>query len=125
MKLCVPTTGEDGLTETVSDHFGRAPAYTFYDTETDAVDAMPNESKHMGGSGMPPDVVASAGADVLLCHNLGKPALSMLQERGVTVYTGVGGTVGDVIEQWRAGALEEATMADAGGHHDHDHDHDH
>jgi predicted Fe-Mo cluster-binding NifX family protein len=44
MKVCVPTTGMDGLNDTVAQHFGRAPTYTVVDTETNKIKDCPQSS---------------------------------------------------------------------------------
>ncbi|MDK2826366.1 MAG: hypothetical protein PWQ44_1546, partial [Methanolobus sp.] len=34
MKLCIPSMGQNGMEDTVGQHFGKVPYYTLYDTET-------------------------------------------------------------------------------------------
>ncbi len=107
MKVCVPSEGTGGLDAPVGEHFGRVPTYTVYDTETGQVEVLPNESEHMGGSGLPGQLLAQAGVDVLLCAGLGRRALALLHERGIEVRTGASGTVREAIEAWKNGQLSE------------------
>jgi predicted Fe-Mo cluster-binding NifX family protein len=37
MKLCIPTLGNGGLDDVVSEHFGRAPTFTVEDMENNEV----------------------------------------------------------------------------------------
>ena len=65
MRICVPTEGNGGLDDRVGEHFGRSPTYTIYDTETGEVEILPNTSEHLGGSGLPAELLAQAGVDVV------------------------------------------------------------
>lgn len=119
MKLCVPTMGERGLDEQVSPHFGRAPTFVLYDTETGTVEILPNRSEHMGGFGKPPEKLAEAGAEVMLCSALGPRAIRVFEQLGIEVYVGATGTVSQAIEMWRSGKLQMATDENACKMHKH------
>lgn len=108
MRVCIPTAGEGGLDDQVGEHFGRAPTYTIYDTETGEVEVLPNTSEHLGGSGLPVELLAQAGVDVVLCAGIGSRALSLLSQYGIEVCTGAIGTARQALEAWRAGRLSGA-----------------
>lgn len=40
MKICIPTLGEKGLDEQVSEHFGSAPYFTIIDLESNGVEII-------------------------------------------------------------------------------------
>lgn len=109
MKVGVPSMGDKGLEEEISQHFGRGPTFTIYDTETEEVEIIPNTSEHRGGKGKPPELLAEKGIDVMLCSNLGRRAIAMFEEFDIQVYSGAGGKVKDAIEAWGEGDLKEAT----------------
>jgi len=113
VKVCVPTMGNNGLKEYVSEHFGRAPTFTIVDLSTNEVKTIPNTSEHMGGIGKPPEIIAGTGADVMLCSGLGPRAIQMFEQQGVEVFVGARGTVMDAIKAWKEGILQEATDANA------------
>jgi predicted Fe-Mo cluster-binding NifX family protein len=113
MKIAVPTMGDAGLDELVGEHFGRVPTYTVVDTETNEVVVLPNTSEHTGGTGYPPEIIAGAGADVMLCRGLGRRAVMMFEEMGIHVFVGAMGAVKDAILQFQDGILEEATDENA------------
>jgi predicted Fe-Mo cluster-binding NifX family protein len=117
MKLCIPSMGKNGLNETVGEHFGRVPAYTVFDTETEEVKILDNTSEHMGGSGYPAEILAKAGINTMLCGGLGRRAISMFEEAGVMVFVGANGTVKEAIEMWKAGKLQAATDENACAQH--------
>ena len=119
IKVCVPTIGQNGLVEMVSPHFGRAPTFTVVDTDTNAVKVLQNTSEHMGGVGLPPELMARAGVQVMLCSGLGPRAIQMFEEYGIEVYVGADGTVTDAIQAWRRGLLQVATDKNACEMHRH------
>lgn len=112
-KICVPTAGRGGLEDSVGEHFGRVPTYTIVDTETQAVDIIDNTSEHAGGMGLPADILASLGIDVLLCKGAGRRAIDILAGKGIEVCIGVGGTAGEAVSTWEKGTLTRASGDDA------------
>ncbi|NOQ53706.1 MAG: dinitrogenase iron-molybdenum cofactor biosynthesis protein [Thermoplasmata archaeon] len=129
MRISVPSMGNNGLDEQVGEHFGRVPTYTIVDTETDAVETLTNTSEHMGGTGYPPELMAKANVDVMVCGGLGRRAIMMFEELGIRVFVGASGTVGNAVQMYQSGALQEATDENACKQHafrEHDHgEHDH
>jgi len=113
MKVCLPTMGMDGLNDMVAQHFGRAPTYTVVDIETNTIETIANTGEHMGGTGLPPEFIAEAGAHIMLCSGLGPVAVRMFEEFGIDVFVGASGTVRDAIAAWQSGLLEEATNENA------------
>lgn len=71
MKICVPSSSKGGLDDLVGQHFGRVPTYTIKDTETNEIRTIENKSEHMGGVGLPPELLSQEGIDVMLCGGLG------------------------------------------------------
>ncbi len=119
MRVCVPSAGGGGLDDLVGEHFGRSPTYTIYDTETGAVEVLPNASEHMGGTGLPAEHLARAGVDVVICSGIGRRAVELLESHGIEVVTGASGTVGEAIRAWKEGRLGGAVPCDHGGNCDH------
>ncbi len=113
MKVCVPTIGQSGMDDVVSPHFGRCLYYTLVDTETNEVSVFPNTSEHMGGIGLPPELIAKKGVHVMLCSGLGPRAIQMFEQFGIEVFVGASGTVKDAINAWKSGKLQLATDENA------------
>jgi predicted Fe-Mo cluster-binding NifX family protein len=109
MKIAVPTNGDKGLEEPVGEHFGRVPGYTIVDDETGDVEVIENTSHHLGGRGYPPEILAEAGVEVLLCRGLGRRAIQMFIDKGIKVYCEASGTVKDALQQWKNDSLTLAT----------------
>lgn len=119
MRVCVPSAGNGGLADQVSEHFGRSTTFTVVDTETNAVEVYRNTSEHMGGTGKPPEQIAKTGAKVVVCSGLGPRAIDMLNSYGIQVYVGAMGTVSDAVSMWKAGNLELASDRTACKEHRH------
>lgn len=127
MKICIPTMGNNGLSDIVGEHFGRVPTYTIVNLETNEVKVIQNTSEHMGGVGYPPEIMVREGVNVLVCRGLGRRAITMFDETGIEVYIGASGTVADAISAFREGRLQKAGADDACGQHafrdQHHHEH--
>ncbi len=80
MKIVIPTDDKKGLDDAVAEHFGRCNTYTFLDENGKVIEIIDNTSEHMGGSGLPPELMKQHGANVLLCKGLGPRALSNLRK---------------------------------------------
>jgi len=119
MRICVPTEGNGGLDDRVGEHFGRSPTYTIYDTETGEVEILSNTSEHLGGRGLPTELLAQAGVDVVLCAGLGPRALALLSQYGIKVHTGASGTVREALQAWQAGRLSGAEPCERHLFHEH------
>lgn len=104
---------DKGRKAQVSEHFGRSPNFTMYDSETGEIETVENYSEHMGGSKKPPQIMKEHGVDVMVCSNLGRRAVSMFERLGIEVYTGAFGNVGEVIEKWKNNELEKASKDEA------------
>lgn len=113
MKICVPTMGNRGMDEYVGEHFGRVPTYTIIDTETNEVKVIPNTSEHMGGIGLPAEILARHGIDTMICSGLGRRAIGLFEQYGIMVYVGAYGTVKDALEMWKNNRLQVATDENA------------
>ena len=127
MRVCFPTEGSAGLEERVGEHFGRVPTYTIVDDRTEEVEVIPNDSTHKGGKGLPANLLAEEGVDVMVCSGLGRKAIRLFEEHGIEVCIGAGGTVREALEEWRNDQLDSASQSDAcerhefGDHKHHDH----
>jgi predicted Fe-Mo cluster-binding NifX family protein len=119
MKVCIPTMENGGLNDIVAQHFGRAPTYTVVDVKTNIVEIIPNSGKHMGGTELPPEFIAKAGTNIMLCLGLGPKAVNMFEQFGIDVFIGASGTVRDAITAWQGGLLTEATDENACKEHRH------
>ena len=117
MKVAVSTSGQD-LSGMVEPRFGRCPYFLIVETETMAVEAVPNGavgSAHGAGI-QAAQLVASKGVKAVLTGNVGPNAYSALSTSGITVLTGVSGNVAEVVERFKRGELSTTSSPTVGGH---------
>ena len=109
MKVCVSSIGND-LNSEVDSRFGRCQYFVVVDVDSMEYKAFMNESAMgMGGVGVQAaQTVIKTGAEVLITGNVGPNAFQVLSESGIKILTGVSGTVNDVIDKFKEGALQEA-----------------
>ena len=117
MKIAVTAVG-DGMDAQVDPRFGRAAYFALVDTETMAYEAVANGNvAASGGAGInAAKVVIDSGAQAVLTGNCGPNAERTLRAGKVKLYTGVEGTVTAAVEQFKAGALTEATGPNVDSH---------
>jgi predicted Fe-Mo cluster-binding NifX family protein len=119
MKVCIPTMGSEGMNEAVSQHFGQAPTFTVVDMDTNEVEVLSNRSTHMGGSGLPPDMLNGHGINVMIVGGLGPKAVQAFCQYNIEVFVGATGTVKDAISDWKEGYLNRADLDNACREHRH------
>ena len=112
MKLVIPTNNKKGLEDTVAEHFGRCLAYTFLNEKGEVVEIIDNTSEHMGGKGLPPELMKKHGADILLCKDLGPRALALCSQLGIDVYVNQVETVREIFEIWKNNKIKKADAED-------------
>ncbi len=108
MKICIPTVGQRGLEEKVSEHFGGAPYFTIADTATDQTENILNQNQHHShGQCHPLGQLAGRGIEAVVCTGMGRRAIEILNEEGIKVFIGTGDTVKTVVDQFKKGILKE------------------
>jgi predicted Fe-Mo cluster-binding NifX family protein len=112
MKIAISSTGKD-LNCQIDPRFGRCQYFLFVDPDTMEFEAAENAGLMApGGAGVQAaQSVAQKGVDALITGNLGPNAASALSAAGIKVYLVPGGTVKDVIEEYKSGSLREASGA--------------
>ena len=118
MKVTITSQG-NGLDSPVDPRFGRAKFFIVADSETDefsAVDNVQNLNAAQGAGIQAGRTVVGLGAEAVITGHVGPKAFATLQAGGVAVYSGATGTVAEALEQFKAGALQQAENADVEGH---------
>lgn len=125
MKICMPTIDDCGKVAHLSDHFGSAPCFTFFDTNSRHWTTVANaQARHAPGECNPTASIRSEAVDVVVCRGLGRRALERLQSSGVEVFTTRETLAGPAVDAFGAGRLNAMTPQEgcAGGRGDcHDH----
>lgn len=113
MKIVIPTNSKKGLKDSIAEHFGRCKTYTFLDENGKIVEIIDNTSKHMGGTGLPPELMKKHKANILLCKGLGFKALELFKQFDIDVYVSHVKTVKEIFELWKNKKLRKAGSDDA------------
>jgi len=119
MRLCIPTLDTKGLDSAMCDHFGSAPYFTLYDTESKQIStAINGHSKHTHGSCMPVDMLKTHQADTVLCKGMGARAINMLTAAGIKPFLVDAATVSEAIEKFNAKNVRILNVRNACQNHD-------
>jgi predicted Fe-Mo cluster-binding NifX family protein len=112
MKIVIPTDSKKGLDDKIAEHFGRCNTYTFLNENGEVLEIIDNTSEHMGGQGLPPELMKKHGANILLCRGLGSKALDLCGEFGIEIYVHQAETVKEIFELWKKDKLQKASSED-------------
>ena len=118
MRIAITSQGEQ-LQSPVDPRFGRAKWFVIADTETadfEVVDNKKNFNAAQGAGIQASRNVAELGVQAVVTGNVGPKAFSTLRAAGIDVYVGADGTVQEALDNFKAGALEQAEAANVKGH---------
>jgi predicted Fe-Mo cluster-binding NifX family protein len=114
MRICIPTTTNDGKTADVHAHFGSAPFFTIYDTDTGEVEVVNNDNQHHShGMCHPMASLSTKNIGAVVCGGMGTGAIQKLNEAGIKAYRAIPGSVEEIARQFSGGGLEEITAENA------------
>ena len=114
MKICIPTETGSGLKTAATAHFGSAPFFTIYDTDSKTCEIIDNSDReHMHGMCQPLSVLADKNIDIIICGGMGARAVEKLTEAGIKAYRASDGTAEDILSMLINGTLEEITFENA------------
>jgi predicted Fe-Mo cluster-binding NifX family protein len=119
MKICIPTETAAGLEARVFEHFGSAPYFIVYDTDTKTFEVLNNgNQQHEHGMCQPLGVLGDSDFNTVVCKGMGARAVQKLNQAGIRVYKAVTETVRETVGKYNQGSLAEITVVDACNHHD-------
>ncbi len=114
MLACIPAKGKAGVEEQVSEHFGSTPYFILYNTDSDDINILDNSNAHHShGTCHPISQLAGKNIDTIVCGGMGRRAIEALSVEGIRVCRSDKKTVGEIIEEIKAGSLSEIDPATA------------
>jgi predicted Fe-Mo cluster-binding NifX family protein len=114
MRVCIPTLDDSGLEAALSEQFGRAPFFTLVETETQAVDVVPNgDLAHEEGDCDPLRSLKTKRIDLVVCQGLGRNAVTQLSEAGIPFLITWKPDIAAVLAAHRAGRLGKIASEEA------------
>ena len=114
MKVAVSATA-GSLDAQIDPRFGRCQYFVIVDTETMNFEALPNTAAGaMGGAGIQAaQTIANRGVQAVLTGSVGPNAFQALSAAGISIITGVFGTVREAVEKFKGGQLQKITAPTA------------
>jgi predicted Fe-Mo cluster-binding NifX family protein len=107
----VAVSADEGRLDGSANHrFGRCPMFVFVDTDSMEFEATANPAAEApGGAGIEAaQFISSSGVDAVITGRVGPNAMEVLEAAGMPVFLFEGGTVRQVVEQFKAGGLERS-----------------
>ena len=118
MKVAISATGAT-LEAEVDPRFGRCQYFVFVDTDTMDYEAVENASAiQSGGAGISSaQMVVGKGVAAVMTGNCGPNAHQVLVAANVKIYTGVNGTLRDVVAAFKSGRYEAGSQPTVRAHY--------
>ncbi|MBU2646070.1 NifB/NifX family molybdenum-iron cluster-binding protein [bacterium] len=111
MRICMPVENNEGLESVIFGHFGSAPGFMIYDTETKELNSVLNKNEHHEhGSCNPLMSFADIKLDFLVVAGIGGGALMKLNQAGIRVFQAAGRTIQENLDVLDRQGLPEFTM---------------
>ena len=121
MKICFPVQTNEGLTSTVYNHFGSAPIFLIYDTNTSSFAAVQNRDEHhQHGACNPTKALNNQQVDAIVVGGIGAGALTRLNQMGIKVHRAQAVTIVENMSLFNANGLPELTVQGCCGGHSKD-----
>lgn len=118
MKICIPVEKNNGLESVPFNHFGSAPYFIIYDSESKGIKEINNEDLHHAhGMCQPLKALGGEDVDAILVGGIGAGALMKLNNQGIKVYKVKEDIVGKNIEFLQNGELQEFSASHTCNHH--------
>ena len=118
MRVAITSMGTS-LENEVDQRFGRARYLIVVDTDTNGIEVHDNEvnlNAVQGAGIQTAQNVARLNVEAVLTGHVGPNSYRALSAAGVKAYTGLQGTVGEAIEEFKTGMLNPVDSADVEGH---------
>ena len=90
----------------ISPHFGRCPSFVLVDLENKIVVNRENIPNPGHRTGFLPEFLAEKGVQVIICGGMGRRAMDLFSEKGITPMIGIAGEVDKVINDYIEEKLE-------------------
>ncbi len=114
MLTCIPTKGQDGLEDTISDHFGSTKYFTLVDTESGDVTILENRNEHHAhGTCHPMAQLSRHKIDCVACLGMGRRAIEALNSEGIRTLQAPSPHVKDVVSSIKDGRIADMDASQA------------
>ena len=119
MQICFPVEVDKGLESEVFGHFGSAPFFVVFDTQTKSVHTINNQDLgHVHGMCNPLKALNGKMVDAIVVGGIGAGAINKLNEMGIKVFKALSGSVQENLGFFETNILTEMTVKQACGGHE-------
>ncbi len=115
MKIAIPVENDNGLNSSIYGHFGSAPVFLIFDSDTTNFQIVENSNKeHLHGQCHPIEELIKLKVDGVVCNGMGLRAINNLNRIGIKVYNAQGAhIVKDIVKSIIKKDLIEMTVEEA------------
>lgn len=118
MKVCFPIEINNGVESIVYGHFGSAPMFFIFDTDTESIEVLDNHNLgHVHGMCNPLEALDGKSVDAIVVGGIGAGAIHKLNKMGIKVYKASADTIQKNIELFKYQSMPEITIDNACGQH--------
>jgi predicted Fe-Mo cluster-binding NifX family protein len=119
MNICIPIEKDEGLSSAVYGHFGSAPYFAIYNTQSKEMEVINNGNLHHShGQCSPIAALSGKSVDILATGGIGAGAIERLRTMGVKVCrVSPNQTIQDIIMSHEQDELREIGGNDVCDHH--------
>jgi predicted Fe-Mo cluster-binding NifX family protein len=112
VKIAISATAPD-VNAPLDPRFGRGANFVFVDAETGEWEGLPNAAINAsGGAGVQAaQFVAGQGAQAVISGDFGPNAFAALNAAGIEMFVAHEGTVKELVEKFKAGELQQVSVA--------------
>jgi predicted Fe-Mo cluster-binding NifX family protein len=120
MKICFPVQKDEGIESEVYNHFGSAPMFVVFDTDTNMLAMINNRDQHHShGACNPMKALDNQKVDAIVVGGIGAGALTRLNQMGIIVHRAQAATIRENMAMFAAQTLPALTLQGCcGGHSD-------
>jgi len=113
VKIAIPVEDTRGMESPVYGHFGSAPCFLVYDSDSGATSVVDNgQLGHEHGRCNPIAVLAGQRVDAVVTGGIGGRALELLQAARIRVYQAAStGTAAQTLKSFQESRLQEITSS--------------
>jgi predicted Fe-Mo cluster-binding NifX family protein len=87
MRYAIPVENINGMKSVLYGHFGSAPSYALFDSDTNGVDFLSNDNhQHLHGQCQPAVSIINKNIQAVVCAGMGVRAITNLNAAGIKVY---------------------------------------
>lgn len=119
MKIAFPTQENLGLNSPLYGHFGSAPYFIIFNTDTGEYETIKNKDIHHRHGMCQPLSALGQPVDAIVTGGIGAGAFQKLHDAGISVFKGIEGSISENLELIKSDKLPQVKIQDTCAGHTH------